>query len=127
MCSLALLAYNLLDGLHDLLHSALLSSSLLSVTCTCCTQLHDCTKWQRPPRSPPSPTLLGCLQTSTEAQSSRSAPAHLSPSARSRAPLARTLAGPQDLQLPPAFALPADEAISRAIEMAYERDFSHIP
>ena len=33
----------------------------------------------------------------------------------------------QDLQLPPAFALPADEAISRAIEMAYERDFSHIP
>ncbi|KAI0746882.1 hypothetical protein C8Q80DRAFT_1104750 [Daedaleopsis nitida] len=33
----------------------------------------------------------------------------------------------EDLQLPPAFALPADEAISRAIEMAYERDFSHIP
>ncbi|RPD65615.1 hypothetical protein L226DRAFT_237516 [Lentinus tigrinus ALCF2SS1-7] len=33
----------------------------------------------------------------------------------------------EDLQLPPAFALPADEGISRAIEMAYERDFSHIP
>lgn len=33
----------------------------------------------------------------------------------------------QDLQLPPAFALPADESISRAIEFAYERDFSHIP
>ncbi|KAJ8488038.1 hypothetical protein ONZ51_g3806 [Trametes cubensis] len=33
----------------------------------------------------------------------------------------------EDLQLPPAFALPSDEAISRAIEMAYERDFSHIP
>ncbi|KAI0764869.1 hypothetical protein C8Q74DRAFT_1005906 [Fomes fomentarius] len=33
----------------------------------------------------------------------------------------------EDLQLPPAFALPANEAISRAIEMAYERDFSHIP
>ena len=33
----------------------------------------------------------------------------------------------QDLQLPPAFALPSDEAISRAIESAYERDFSYIP
>ncbi|KAJ3558888.1 hypothetical protein NM688_g662 [Phlebia brevispora] len=33
----------------------------------------------------------------------------------------------EDLQLPPAFALPADEAISRAIELAYERDFSQIP
>ncbi|GJE86657.1 cystathionine beta-synthase [Phanerochaete sordida] len=33
----------------------------------------------------------------------------------------------EDLQLPPAFALPQDEAISRAIELAYERDFSHIP
>ncbi|KAI8986890.1 hypothetical protein BD414DRAFT_487388 [Trametes punicea] len=33
----------------------------------------------------------------------------------------------EDLQLPPAFSLPADEAISRAIEMAYERDFSYIP
>jgi hypothetical protein len=33
----------------------------------------------------------------------------------------------EDLQLPPAFALPFDEAISRAIELAYERDFSHIP
>ncbi|KAF7797040.1 hypothetical protein EIP86_008232 [Pleurotus ostreatoroseus] len=33
----------------------------------------------------------------------------------------------QDLQLPPAFALPADEALSRAIELAYERDFSQIP
>ncbi|GBE87335.1 hypothetical protein BKA93DRAFT_504401 [Sparassis latifolia] len=33
----------------------------------------------------------------------------------------------EDLQLPPAFALPSTEAISRAIELAYERDFSHIP
>jgi len=33
----------------------------------------------------------------------------------------------EDLQLPPAFALPATEAISRAIDLAYERDFSHIP
>ncbi|THH13621.1 hypothetical protein EW146_g6623 [Bondarzewia mesenterica] len=33
----------------------------------------------------------------------------------------------EDLQLPPAFALPQDEGISRAIELAYERDFSHIP
>jgi len=33
----------------------------------------------------------------------------------------------EDLQLPPAFALPSDEAISRAIELAYERDFSQIP
>lgn len=33
----------------------------------------------------------------------------------------------QDLQLSPAFALPQDEAISRAIELAYDRDFSHIP
>ncbi|KAI0694211.1 hypothetical protein BC835DRAFT_1350521 [Cytidiella melzeri] len=33
----------------------------------------------------------------------------------------------EDLQLPPAFALPSGEAISRAIELAYERDFSHIP
>lgn len=33
----------------------------------------------------------------------------------------------QDLQLPPAFALPSDEAILRAIESAYERDFSYIP
>lgn len=36
-------------------------------------------------------------------------------------------AGGQDLQLPPAFALPSDEAISRAIELAYERDFSQLP
>jgi hypothetical protein len=33
----------------------------------------------------------------------------------------------QDLQLAPAFALPRDEAIARAIELAYDRDFSHIP
>ncbi|KAF9005157.1 hypothetical protein BDQ17DRAFT_1353929 [Cyathus striatus] len=33
----------------------------------------------------------------------------------------------EDLQLPPAFALPSTEAISRAIELAYERDFSQIP
>ncbi|OCH93347.1 hypothetical protein OBBRIDRAFT_725017 [Obba rivulosa] len=33
----------------------------------------------------------------------------------------------EDLQLPPAFALPATEAISRALELAYERDFSYIP
>lgn len=33
----------------------------------------------------------------------------------------------EDLQLPPAFALPSTEYISRAIELAYERDFSYIP
>ncbi|KAJ7599270.1 hypothetical protein C8J56DRAFT_815679 [Mycena floridula] len=33
----------------------------------------------------------------------------------------------EDLQLPPAFALPSSELISRAIELAYDRDFSHIP
>ncbi|KAF8526526.1 hypothetical protein BU17DRAFT_74097 [Hysterangium stoloniferum] len=33
----------------------------------------------------------------------------------------------EDLQLPPAFALPENEAIARAIELAYDRDFSHIP
>ena len=33
----------------------------------------------------------------------------------------------QDLQLPPAFSISANEAISRAVELAYERDFSHIP
>ncbi|KAJ7096755.1 hypothetical protein B0H15DRAFT_826365 [Mycena belliarum] len=33
----------------------------------------------------------------------------------------------EDLQLPPAFTVYAGEAISRAIALAYERDFSHIP
>ncbi|EJD05493.1 uncharacterized protein FOMMEDRAFT_103564 [Fomitiporia mediterranea MF3/22] len=33
----------------------------------------------------------------------------------------------EDLQLPPAFALPQSENIARAIELAYDRDFSHIP
>ncbi|KAI0032603.1 hypothetical protein K488DRAFT_85709 [Vararia minispora EC-137] len=33
----------------------------------------------------------------------------------------------EDLQLPPAFALPKSEPIARAIELAYDRDFSHIP
>ncbi|PPQ73439.1 hypothetical protein CVT26_015826 [Gymnopilus dilepis] len=33
----------------------------------------------------------------------------------------------EDLQLPPAFSVQSNEAIARAIEMAYERDFSHIP
>ncbi|KAL5514346.1 hypothetical protein ACEPAG_2434 [Sanghuangporus baumii] len=33
----------------------------------------------------------------------------------------------EDLQLPPAFALPESESIARAIELAYDRDFSHIP
>ncbi|KAF9041303.1 hypothetical protein BJ165DRAFT_278876 [Panaeolus papilionaceus] len=33
----------------------------------------------------------------------------------------------EDLQLPPAFSAFSNESISRAIEMAYERDFSHIP
>ncbi|KAG6854405.1 hypothetical protein C0991_006947 [Blastosporella zonata] len=33
----------------------------------------------------------------------------------------------EDLQLPPAFSLPLSEPISRAVELAYERDFSHIP
>ncbi|KAJ7627611.1 hypothetical protein DFH06DRAFT_1227660 [Mycena polygramma] len=33
----------------------------------------------------------------------------------------------EDLQLPPAFTVQASETILRAIEQAYERDFSHIP
>ncbi|KAG6831061.1 hypothetical protein H0H92_012984 [Tricholoma furcatifolium] len=33
----------------------------------------------------------------------------------------------EDMQLPPAFSLPLTEPISRAIDLAYERDFSHIP
>jgi len=33
----------------------------------------------------------------------------------------------EDLQLSPAFCLPADESISRAIDLAFDRDFSHIP
>ncbi|KAJ7910639.1 hypothetical protein B0H13DRAFT_2011705 [Mycena leptocephala] len=33
----------------------------------------------------------------------------------------------EDLQLPPAFTVQSNETISRAIELAYERDFSHIP
>lgn len=33
----------------------------------------------------------------------------------------------EDLQLPPAFSLPRSELIARAIELAYDRDFSHIP
>ena len=33
----------------------------------------------------------------------------------------------QDLQLPPAFALPSAEKLGRAIELAYDRDFTHIP
>ena len=33
----------------------------------------------------------------------------------------------QDLQLPPAFSLPRSELIARALELAYDRDFSHIP
>ncbi|KAK7451094.1 hypothetical protein VKT23_012770 [Stygiomarasmius scandens] len=33
----------------------------------------------------------------------------------------------EDLQLPPAFALPYTEHVSRVIELAYEREFSHIP
>ncbi|KAF5318666.1 hypothetical protein D9619_010761 [Psilocybe cf. subviscida] len=33
----------------------------------------------------------------------------------------------EDLQLPPAFSVSSSEAIARAIELAYERDFSHIP
>lgn len=33
----------------------------------------------------------------------------------------------EDLQLPPAFCISKRERIERAIEFAYERDFSHIP
>ncbi|KAF8480265.1 hypothetical protein DFH94DRAFT_741600 [Russula ochroleuca] len=33
----------------------------------------------------------------------------------------------EDLQLPPAFSLPGSELIAHAIELAYDRDFSHIP
>lgn len=39
----------------------------------------------------------------------------------------RQLTLQQDLQLPPAFSLPREEAIAAAIELAYDRDFSHIP
>lgn len=40
---------------------------------------------------------------------------------------ARSRCSPQDLQLGPAFALPDYEPILRAIDLAYERDFSFIP
>ncbi|KAF7300638.1 CBS domain-containing protein [Mycena chlorophos] len=33
----------------------------------------------------------------------------------------------EDLQLPPAFTVHSSETIARAIESAYDRDFSHIP
>ncbi|KAF8660766.1 hypothetical protein AX16_001560 [Volvariella volvacea WC 439] len=33
----------------------------------------------------------------------------------------------EDLQLPPAFSLPWNQSIVRAIEAAYDRDFSYIP
>ncbi|KAF8308212.1 hypothetical protein DL93DRAFT_2064209 [Clavulina sp. PMI_390] len=33
----------------------------------------------------------------------------------------------EDMQLPPAFSLPDTERIGKAIELAYDRDFSHIP
>lgn len=33
----------------------------------------------------------------------------------------------QDLQLPPAFCLSQTQLIARAIELAYERDYTHIP
>jgi hypothetical protein len=33
----------------------------------------------------------------------------------------------QDLQLPPAFCLSQTQLVARAIELAYERDYSHIP
>ncbi|KAL4073648.1 hypothetical protein V8B97DRAFT_1935193 [Scleroderma yunnanense] len=33
----------------------------------------------------------------------------------------------EDMQLPPAFTLPSNESISRAIDLAYDRDFSYIP
>jgi len=33
----------------------------------------------------------------------------------------------EDLQLPPAFSLSQTQLVDRAIELAYERDFSHIP
>ncbi|TFK67601.1 hypothetical protein BDN72DRAFT_798863 [Pluteus cervinus] len=33
----------------------------------------------------------------------------------------------EDLQLPPAFSLPWNVPISSAIELAYDRDFSHLP
>jgi len=33
----------------------------------------------------------------------------------------------EDLQLPPAFSVTLNESISRVIELAYERDFSHVP
>ena len=48
-------------------------------------------------------------------------------SLRERAGQTNDLRAVQDLQLQPAFALPSTEAVSRAIELAYDRDFSHIP
>jgi len=33
----------------------------------------------------------------------------------------------EDLQLPPAFCLSQSQPVARAIELAYERDYSHIP
>ena len=33
----------------------------------------------------------------------------------------------KDLQLPPAFCLSQMQLVARAVELAYERDFSHIP
>ncbi|KAF9512007.1 hypothetical protein BS47DRAFT_1346165 [Hydnum rufescens UP504] len=33
----------------------------------------------------------------------------------------------EDLQLPPAFSLQQDQRLDKAIELAYDRDFSHIP
>ncbi|KAG8678460.1 hypothetical protein FRC09_019821 [Ceratobasidium sp. 395] len=33
----------------------------------------------------------------------------------------------EDLQLPPAFALSQSERVEKAVQLAYDRDFSHIP
>lgn len=35
--------------------------------------------------------------------------------------------GIQDLQLPPAFCLPQDAPLLKALEAAYDRDFDHLP
>jgi len=53
---------------------------------------------------------------------------HLLPLAMAMAPADKYRgAVVEDLQLPPAFTLPREEAIAAAIELAYDRDFSHIP
>jgi len=67
---------------------------------------------------PPAPTLSSSLETTPNAF-------------HSNLPLGRADkyrgASVEDLQLPPAFCLSQTQLVARAIELAYERDYSHIP